>query len=754
MNQPRLYSQQQIAEALGITRRAVNKRATNGLRRKNEAAWTIAEREKCRGGEIIRHAYDDLPGDVRKTIDRAEKAADAAVRRREIEAEHTQMTVEAAMKLAADEDETKRREEQARVDRIMEGRKKFNALKKDDDKRVVAQAREWILRMCVEYQHVQGLDKRGAQGKFSMKVTAGDVDLPDFVKASLKQCKGGGINLSEGVIQRWSDYYRESGIWGLVPKWGDDKRGKCVISETPNLFRFIVAAMVRYPHIKPVKIRQYLETSTPEMNVVSVRTIQRFMKRWLAENVQLWTYMTNPDKWKNIYMSAAGSAFANITRLNQLWELDSTPGDWLLKDGRHSVVGAIDLYSRRLKFFVSKTSTAAAVKQLIRRCLLDWGRPEGMRTDNGKDYVSEEIDSLLRDLQIMHEVCIPFASEEKGTIERAMRTMSHGILDLLPGFIGHSVADRKQIEARKAFSERVMNRDEVVEVALTSDELQTKLDEWTDYVYSRNPHAGLNGKTPWEVANAWRDPILRISDEHALDELLAGIGGARQIGKKGIRYDNRFFIDPAGVMHEHVGREVAIRLDEHDIGRIAVYLDGAFLCWAQDPDAAGIERREAAAAIKHHVKKKVAEQASELKKFAREMKTDIVQTVIDHRRAMSENIVELPKRAEDYTTPALDAARDAAMAKNSPSEQPRQQAEVIDHAAFREEFEGHNERVQRTEDNRRTHANFLRLEERISAGFLVTQQDRRAFEIYKQGGMYESMQQFFESFGLTADDFK
>ncbi len=35
---------------------------------------------------------------------------------------------------------------------------------------------------------------------------------------------------------------------------------------------------------------------------------------------------------------------------------DSTPADVMLKDGRHSIIGVIDLYSRRVKLHVSKTS--------------------------------------------------------------------------------------------------------------------------------------------------------------------------------------------------------------------------------------------------------------------------------------------------------------------------------------------------------------------------------------------------------------
>lgn len=97
----RYYSAQQIAEALGISKRAVSKRAAKGLSRKGETPWTISRREQARGFEAFFYAFADLPKDVRKAIDRAEKAAKPAIGRCRVEAEHAKTTVDAAMKLVS-----------------------------------------------------------------------------------------------------------------------------------------------------------------------------------------------------------------------------------------------------------------------------------------------------------------------------------------------------------------------------------------------------------------------------------------------------------------------------------------------------------------------------------------------------------------------------------------------------------------------------------------------------------------------------
>lgn len=101
MSTLRLYSQKQIAEALGVSRQAVGKRAAKGLSRKGEAQWTVSRREKARGFVAIYYTYAELPADVRKAIDRAEKTAKPAIWRRKIEAEHAKTTVDAAIKLVS-----------------------------------------------------------------------------------------------------------------------------------------------------------------------------------------------------------------------------------------------------------------------------------------------------------------------------------------------------------------------------------------------------------------------------------------------------------------------------------------------------------------------------------------------------------------------------------------------------------------------------------------------------------------------------
>jgi hypothetical protein len=732
---------QEIAEAAGITKRGAE------LRAKREA-WPFSE-EPVRGGRRRLYPLDALPEDVQSAIRRhraidainekarADDAAHQAERLEQLQREGEAFG--AAVRAEAEADNEARR--QAKQD----GMKRFAALATDDPKRLRAQARRWLVEATWDFRRRHGGDQMSARARFAEGVNAGDIDVPAHVQAWLPR-RHGRRSLTEATLRRWHYAYREGGLWALTDGYGS-RKGHSKIESTPELYKLVLGCMLQHPHIQAKKIKAYVAATRPELDIASVRAIQRFMKSWTEENAQLWTYLTNPDRWKNVFMAAVGSQTERVERLNQVWELDSTPGDWMLTDGRHSVVGVIDLYSRRLKLYVSKTSTASAVCQVFRRAALDWGLCEAARTDNGKDYVAEQFETVLRDLEVEHEICLPFASEQKGTIERAFRTMSHGILDLLPGFIGHSVAERKVIEARKSFADRVMTKGEAVEVGISSGELQVLLDKWTE-VYHHNAHSGLEDRTPFEVATSWRAPVRRIRDERALDALLAEVAGTRTIEKKGIRLDNHRFDSPA--LFEHVGRTAVIKRDEQDIGRVYVYVDGEFITVAECPELLGISRKERAAAAKHAQKRFLAAQAQQYKGFRKEVDSNIAQVVLEHQIETSRKVEALHRPSLDYTTEGLREAGRAARAFDAPEAQPPSEAErSVQEEIARDLAAPRVESLPQTA--RQRFQRWVRLQRRRAEGEALTPEEQHLITSYGQHAECASEHEMHVEFGLLVD---
>lgn len=605
-----------------------------------------------------------------------------------------------------------------------------------------ARAKEWLIHEANLYIEANQHKRIDGLQHFCSDLSDSLIIVPNTFKPHLTQLHGH-VHLHPSTLRDWEKKFKEKGIAALVDNYGT-RKGKSKIAQNQELKKIVLACLNQQPHITGKKVKAYLEAAHAELNIVSAKSIDRFLTGWKKDNHHAWVYATNPDKWKNELMPAFGSHHESITRPNQLWELDSTPGDWMLTDGRHSVIGTIDMYTRKLKLLVSKTSKASAVCQVVRKAIKDWGVPEMFRTDNGKDYISEQFVTFARDLEIPIDLCNPFASEEKGTVERAFRTMSHGILDLLPGFIGHNVADRKVIEARKSFASRILKKDEVVEVALSSAELQEKLDQWTEHVYMHDEHAGLDGQTPWEVDSSWTGTLNRITDDRALDMLLAEVAGIRTITKKGIALDRHHYI--AQELGHLVGSEVRLRRDESDIGNVFVYqLDGEYICQAKCHKILGISSAEAATAAKSSSKKFAAQQRQNFKENKKYIQGNISEVVIKHRIEQSQNVTAMPHKSQEYTTPALTAASEAANHKLQRRPEPTglterekqiqtqlekklsQPAEVIE--------------IHDTPEQRYARAYYLERREHLSEA------DAQWLKGYQGGTEYSSRKKFYESFG-------
>jgi len=559
--------------------------------------------------------------------------------------------------------------------------------------------------------------------------------------------------LTVKTLHRWVNNWRKHGLKGLLGDYGN-RTGGSKIDRNEPLKREILRLIHNQPHINGKRILEYLRADHPDLAIVCARSIDRWIDRWKRDNKGGWVAHANPDGWKSKLMPAFGSQHEHIERLNQLWELDSTPGDWMLKDGRHSVIGCIDMYSRRLILHVSRTSTAAAVAAVLRKAILAWGVPEAVRTDNGRDYVSKQVTTLLHALEIEQLLCIPYASEEKGTIERAFQTMSHGILEHLPGFIGHNVGERQVIEARKSFAQRLANRDEVIEVDLDSTELQRILDDWCEHYYHRARHAGI-GKTPLEMVAACRQPVRRITaeQERGLDMLLTELAGGATVGKKGIRHNNLYYIHPELALW--IGQRVRIRYDDTDYGRLYVYSpDLEFICLAEAPEVTGISRQEVAIAAKAKAKKHIAEARKQVRELTRDMKKNIPEIVMEHRKKEAGNVVAMPQPSEPYETKELAEATRAADAKEQadaaqrpltmPDPEPEQPPSRASKAAVLQMYEG---------DMNKRHAYFLSIEARIERHEFVTRAEREALEHYRQTDDYRVCDYVFKEGGLTLDLF-
>jgi len=563
-------------------------------------------------------------------------------------------------------------------------------------------------------------------------------------------------DVSEGSIFRWEKALQNRGLAALAGGYGN-RRGTGAIDQEPKFREFILSMLHDFPHCRPDQIYKGMAArfAVEGLEIPSIKAIGYWVKNWKRENQDVFLKMLSPDKFNSRARVAVGDADENILRLNQLWEMDSTPGDVMCQDGRASIVGVIDVYTRRAKLLVCKSSTAVMVAALIRRSILDWGVPETIRTDNGSDYTSHHVQRVMTGLGVEQAVCPPFQPWKKPFIERFFRTFSHDLLELMPQFVGHNVAERKAIEERKSFADRLMKRGETVPLDLTADALQEFCDRWCNDVYLHSAHEGLEGKTPFQMIAAWREPIRKLvgTQVRALDLLMAeapGNNGIRTVTKGKISIDTWEYLAPElGGLCE---KRVKVLNDPLDYGRICVYsLDGEFLCIAECMEILGISRATVAAQTKEVQKKRVAEHLEEIREGAKRTKTKaIAKEILDAARASASQFGMLPPATEEYTSTGLEAAasaQDALQAASAPpaleekAPAPAIQGKIIELFKRQQRDEVIDEEAAKRERFLR----WLRLSERNFQG--LTAEEELWVRQYQSSPEFSGMKLTYEAFG-------
>ena len=563
--------------------------------------------------------------------------------------------------------------------------------------------------------------------------------------------------ISKNTLINWSKALRGQGVAALVGRYGQHRRGTGVIDSNPELRDLVVGMLYKYPDTSAKNIMKSLKARFDRPSRPSLRTLSRWISQYRKENDSLLTRCANPDGWRSKHLSATGNASEEIVRLNQRWEYDSTVADVMLADGRrHAIIGIIDVWSRRVRFLVSRTSKTAAIKALTRRCILEWGVPEEAKTDNGADYVSYEMQRSFLWLGVAQTLCTPFNPQEKPHIERVFKTFLHGVFELLEGYVGHSVVDRKALESRKSFAERLRkkeNKDKPVDMRLTAAELQEFCDWWTATLYEHEEHGSL-GMSPFQKAASWRGVVERLEGEkaeRALDVLLSpavGNDGWRTVSKKGLKVDGFHYDHPVLRLEDEVpGGEVRVLLDEADAGYVYCFnYSNEFVCRAMCPELLGISRQQLARACKEAQAEYISSASKNLQRTAKRARVDtILQDIVAHATRAASNVHSLPHASESYSNHALRESSKAFAATQAPQPQPL----TADQAARQEELkrrflgnvsalptESPAEREQRQRKERFARA--VELEARIEGGKAISDEDARWLAGYRSQPEYRA----------------
>ena len=422
---------------------------------------------------------------------------------------------------------------------------------------------------------------------------------------SKKFCESFGV--SEANLFRWQRAYKAGGAVALV-----DNRGKHRKSESklePWMSEFVldkfraygagglnIAQLWRdlhkeyfYRHGEPHNYPKFLCGTIKPLFDAGV--VKRYLDNYYADPARRLEYVMitkGEDKAKSYFQPAMGDQGEIITRRNQCWQIDSSPLDVMVRDGekgeaiRANVLSIVDVYSGRCVASIERKSNALGLIRLMWKALSKFGKPDFIKGDNGKDYLSDQFQHLLNGLKIDYDRAIAYSGDEKGFVERHFGTLQHGGISQTPGYIGFNLAMREAVEQRTPKKERhakdenglpkKTNLKYLLTLQQVRDRFETEVLTWDLMSVGRKRNSPINR---W---NADDTPLKGVR----LDEFMLHAGGLerRVVGKKGINYEAMQFVSQ---FLPSVGTEVFISENIDDVSSVFVFDgDGNFICEARD----------------------------------------------------------------------------------------------------------------------------------------------------------------------------
>jgi len=572
-------------------------------------------------------------------------------------------------------------------------------------------------------------------------------------------------SLSKRTLARW----RSAKFLGRLDRLAVDRaaarKGKGTLDTAAGgrLRSFVLALIAHQPLLTAAQVRVQCgaefgrELIDHETGLIlalpPVRTFQHWLKTLKETEKVLLTRLSDPNRYRSNMAPSGTGTYRWVRQPNTLWMIDASPVDALCIDGRHTIYACIDIATRRTVFYVSRTPRAAAVGMLMRKAILAWGVPQKVKTDNGSDFVANETKRLMASLGIEMELSDAYSPQQKAHVESVIKTFQHGCAALLPGFVGHSVADRKRLEDRKTFAQRLGEETaETFGVSLTGDQLQRYVDQWAETIYARTPHSGLKGATPADTA-AGSAATIRTVDERALDILVMPVaeGGIRKVTRLGIRVDHRHY----QIGEADVGQRVLVRMDPMDAGRVLAFDadDGRFVGIGKCAELSGHHPSTLVKARKELVNERYRAASkhvrAEIKRLVRG--PALINKALEFAAQNEPNVVALPKREKRHETPAIAAALDAS-ARPAPAPRPLDPRAAALHAEMTAApiaIEP-TDKVRPLRRQETSHQRFRRaqeLEARRAAGEALSEDEAFWLGGYSAGPEYRAMRAVYDDAG-------
>ncbi|WP_161632271.1 Mu transposase C-terminal domain-containing protein [Aliihoeflea sp. 2WW] len=342
------------------------------------------------------------------------------------------------------------------------------------------------------------------------------------------------------------------------------------------------------------------------LGVSVMRPLERTeMDEW---NVQLHTILQQADRWKDL--SPKERAAAKRSRIWVSVMTDCATRSVLAVHPIKKSPTASDALATMRMAMLDKSPIALAAG-----CKSPWpmsGQFTTVVTDTGPAYVADITRAAISDVHAEAMFCPAGVPEMRARIERVFSTIHRQFVSNFDGRTFENVVAKGDYDAE-------------ANAVIDPEELYRLLVRYIVDVYHHTPHEGLAGETPfacWQrLTERFGVPML---DREKVGQVF-GVSMDRRLRREGIEVFGVIYAhDRVHTLHKKEGaRDVKIRFDQTDIGRIFVQIDEEWIRVAakrDDLDGVSLDdwlnRRSSE-------RQAFAKGAAEMKPIADEAKADI-----------------------------------------------------------------------------------------------------------------------------------
>ena len=561
----------------------------------------------------------------------------------------------------------------------------------DDRRRYQALARADLVRQYLAWQRKFGATKE-QKAEFIRAYEAG-------AWPKLLQEIG---SVSWKTLERWNLEQKRSGsVLALADGRGVGHRGKSMVEQK---HRDIIIALALNPNQPQISycVREAQKLFKAEgLYMLSEPTIRRFVKQYMRECFDSWTYFRKGKKAWNDECAISLLRDWNLVEVGDVVIADGhtlnfeTVNPATGKPTRMTIVLFYDGASNcPLGWEIMATENTDSISAAFRRsCILLGKFPRVVYLDNGRafrakyfkgcdDFEQAGFLGLYRDLGCTVIHAWPYHGQSK-PIERFFGTLRE-LESWMPSYTGYDIAHKP---ARMKRGEDVHRKlyETLGGRPLSLEETHIQVARWfAEYAARPQYRTHLHGRTPGDVLMEGRGDGLSPQDMEKLT-LMMMQKKVSTITKDGIRVNGHLYWHERLYSRRH---PVLVRYDEHlDPYRVLVYtLDGDFLCEAKDreyyriasglhPAARALGTEEQQEELRASIALKKSQEAGTTALVRGLLQNDILPGTRAHMESLDIPAVALPVSTDNATprkvirlnapkvTPEQEAALEAAKAK-------------------------------------------------------------------------------------------